>query len=71
MKVPAFSQPTEHVPDLDSTYRFDRETTLAILAGFAEFLVHRCGEACLNFLQRNTVLRTLRSGHAWLHVGEI
>lgn len=35
MKVPAFSQSTEHVPDLDPTYRFDRETTLAILAGFA------------------------------------
>lgn len=35
MKVPAYSQPTEHVPDLDPTYRFDRETTLAILAGFA------------------------------------
>jgi cobaltochelatase CobS len=35
MKVPGFSQPTEHVPDLDSAYRFDRETTLAILAGFA------------------------------------
>ncbi|HEX6957544.1 MAG TPA: cobaltochelatase subunit CobS [Ferrovibrio sp.] len=35
MKVPAFSQPTEHVPDLDPAYRFDRETTLAILAGFA------------------------------------
>ncbi|MFN4278179.1 MAG: cobaltochelatase subunit CobS [Ferrovibrio sp.] len=35
MKVPAFSQPTEHVPDLDPSYRFDRETTLAILAGFA------------------------------------
>jgi cobaltochelatase CobS len=35
MKVPAFSQATEHVPELDSSYRFDRETTLAILAGFA------------------------------------
>src|SRR5690606_41277763 len=35
MKVPGFSQPTEHVPDLDSAYRFDRETTLAILAAFA------------------------------------
>ncbi|MFC3676072.1 cobaltochelatase subunit CobS [Ferrovibrio xuzhouensis] len=35
MQVPAFSQPTEHVPDLDPAYRFDRETTLAILAGFA------------------------------------
>jgi cobaltochelatase CobS len=35
MNVPAFSQPSEHVPDLDETYRFDRDTTLAILAGFA------------------------------------
>jgi cobaltochelatase CobS len=35
MQVPAFSQPTEHVPDLDEAYRFDRDTTLAILAGFA------------------------------------
>ncbi len=35
MKVPAFSQTNEHVPDLDPSYRFDRETTLAILAGFA------------------------------------
>ncbi len=35
MTVPGFSHRSEHVPDLDSTYRFDRETTLAILAGFA------------------------------------
>ncbi|MEA1677366.1 cobaltochelatase subunit CobS [Nitrospirillum sp. BR 11163] len=35
MAVPAFSSPTEHVPEIDSTYRFDRETTMAILAGFA------------------------------------
>jgi cobaltochelatase CobS len=35
MVVPAFSTRTEHVPDLDTSYRFDRETTLAILAGFA------------------------------------
>jgi len=35
MKVPAFSKPNEYVPDLDQAYRFDRETTLAILAGFA------------------------------------
>jgi cobaltochelatase CobS len=34
MKVPAFSKPNEYVPDLDPAYRFDRETTLAILAGF-------------------------------------
>src|SRR6478609_5683235 len=35
MTVPAFSKPNEYVPDLDSAYVFDRETTLAILAGFA------------------------------------
>jgi cobaltochelatase CobS len=35
MVAPAFSTRTEHVPDLDTAYRFDRETTLAILAGFA------------------------------------
>jgi len=35
MQVPAFSQRSEYVPDLDDVYRFDRDTTLAILAGFA------------------------------------
>ena len=34
MAVPAFSIRTEHVPDVDTSYQFDRETTLAILAGF-------------------------------------
>lgn len=34
MEVPAFSQSCEYVPDLDESYRFDRDTTLAILAGF-------------------------------------
>ena len=35
MKVPAFSQADERVPDLDASYVFDPDTTLAILAGFA------------------------------------
>ncbi|HEV2677887.1 MAG TPA: cobaltochelatase subunit CobS [Aliidongia sp.] len=35
LQVPAFSTTTEHVPDIDEAYKFDRETTLAILAGFA------------------------------------
>jgi len=35
MQVPAFKTPNEYVPDRDEAYRFDRETTLAILAGFA------------------------------------
>jgi cobaltochelatase CobS len=35
LDVPAFSVRTEHVPEIDLAYRFDRETTLAILAGFA------------------------------------
>ncbi len=32
--VPAFSEAGEHVPEIDPAYRFDRDTTLAILAGF-------------------------------------
>jgi cobaltochelatase CobS len=35
LEVPAYSEPDEHVPDTDPDYLFDRETTLAILAGFA------------------------------------
>ena len=35
LKVPAYSKADAYVPDLDPDYLFDRETTLAILAGFA------------------------------------
>ena len=35
LEVPAFSEPSEHVPDVDDAYLFNPETTLAILAGFA------------------------------------
>ena len=35
MMAPAYSAPDEHVPDFDPDYLFDRDTTLAILAGFA------------------------------------
>ncbi len=35
MEVPAFSQGSAHVPDRDESYRFDHDTTMAILAGFA------------------------------------
>ena len=35
LEVPAYSEPDEHVPELDADYRFDKPTTLAILAGFA------------------------------------
>jgi len=35
LEVPAFSESNEYVPDLDETYLFDHDTTLAILAGFA------------------------------------
>ena len=34
MVVPAFSVGSDYVPDLDETYVFDHETTMAILAGF-------------------------------------
>src|SRR5687767_2419337 len=35
MKVPAFSERDPHVPDIDPAYKFDPETTRAIVAGFA------------------------------------
>ncbi len=35
LEVPAYSEPDEHVPEIDADYRFDKPTTLAILAGFA------------------------------------
>jgi len=35
MEVPAFSERDPHVPDLDTAYKFDPQTTLAICAGFA------------------------------------
>jgi cobaltochelatase CobS len=35
LECPAYSEPNEHVPELDNDYLFNRETTLAILAGFA------------------------------------
>jgi cobaltochelatase CobS len=34
-EVPAFKHSSEHVPDIDTAYRFDPDTTMAILAGFA------------------------------------
>jgi cobaltochelatase CobS len=35
LEVPAYSEADEHVPDTDPDYLFDRDTTLAVLAGFA------------------------------------
>ncbi len=34
-EVSGFSESTANVPDIDPTYKFDHDTTLAILAGFA------------------------------------
>jgi len=34
-EVRAFAEPNEYVPAIDDAYRFDPETTMAILAGFA------------------------------------
>lgn len=33
-EIPAFSENTPNVPDIDPTYQFDHDTTIAILAGF-------------------------------------
>ena len=34
--VPAFAERDEHVPEVDTAYRFNRDVTLALLAGFAQ-----------------------------------
>ncbi|MBU1441141.1 MAG: AAA family ATPase [Gammaproteobacteria bacterium] len=34
LKVPAFTQRDDHVPEVDAVYRFNPDVTLAILAGF-------------------------------------
>ena len=34
-EIPGFSQPHPNVPDIDDSYHFDRDTTVSILAGFA------------------------------------
>ena len=35
MKINGFSKKNEYVPEIESNYKFDRDTTLAIIAGFA------------------------------------
>ncbi|MEH6826296.1 MAG: AAA family ATPase [Motiliproteus sp.] len=36
LKVPAFSERDDHVPEIDPAYRFNKDVTLAILAGFTQ-----------------------------------
>ena len=35
MKIDAFSKKNEFVPEIDSNYKFDRDTTLALISGFS------------------------------------
>ncbi|MEM6636213.1 MAG: cobaltochelatase subunit CobS [Pseudomonadota bacterium] len=35
MKIKSFAESSDRVPDVDTTYKFDPDTTLAILAGFS------------------------------------
>ena len=35
MEVTAFSEKSEYVPEIDKNYKFDKDTTLAIISGFA------------------------------------
>ena len=34
-EIYGFAEKTEHVPEIDTSYKFDRDTTISILAGFA------------------------------------
>ncbi|MCL4160679.1 UNVERIFIED_CONTAM: hypothetical protein GTU68_064566, partial [Idotea baltica] len=36
IRVPSYANRTEYVPDIDDAYRFDRDVSLSILAGFAQ-----------------------------------
>lgn len=36
IRVPCFATRTEYVPDIDDAYRFDRDVSLSILAGFSQ-----------------------------------
>ena len=36
IRVPCFESPSEYVPEIDEAYRFDRDVSLSILAGFAQ-----------------------------------
>ncbi len=36
IRVPCFTTPTEYVPVIDDVYRFDRDVSLSILAGFSQ-----------------------------------
>ena len=45
MEVPAFSEPNEYVPDFDPDYLFDKDTTLALLAGGNVLRALRTAEA--------------------------
>ena len=35
MEVDAFAEKNEYVPEIDKSYKFDRDTTMAIVSGFA------------------------------------
>ena len=35
MQVEGFSKKNDYVPEIDKSYKFDRDTTLAILSGFS------------------------------------
>ena len=35
MEINAFSEKSEYVPEIDKSYKFDKDTTLAIISGFS------------------------------------
>ena len=35
MEIDGFSKKSEFVPEIDKGYRFDKDTTLAVLSGFS------------------------------------
>ncbi len=63
LRVPAFSQRDPHVPDVDPAYRFNRDVTLAILAGFAHN--HRVAIQALHGTGKSTHIEQVAARLNW------
>ena len=59
MEVNAFSKKTEYVPDIDKNYKFDRDTTLAIISGFS--FLNKSGNILLIAMSRTALIPSLRT----------
>ena len=60
MEVDAFSKKNEYVPEIDKNYKFDKDTTLAIISGFAfnknwNYFAGMNDQQVINFLKSDMI----------------